>query len=228
MALGEFPAADEAANSARDRFIHIHEIIRERITMLDYPPGMRLSETALAEEFGVSRTPLRRVLARLEDEGLLQSQHGVGTMVTDVDIDELAQVYRLRMELMVLVTAMSPALLTQKHVEAFRMLHARALDLRKAPSARAFAALDRDMFLQLLSLSDNRPLQEMSERLYFRTARIWLQAITASTVDLEREAEIYCHETADILFALEAGNLDAVGHMRRAHISMSFARMRPR
>ncbi|MDO7654393.1 MAG: winged helix-turn-helix domain-containing protein, partial [Paracoccaceae bacterium] len=56
----------------------MHHEIRSRISVLDYPPGMRLSEVELAEEFGTSRTPLRRVLARLEDEGLVKPMHGVG------------------------------------------------------------------------------------------------------------------------------------------------------
>ncbi len=64
----------------------MHADIRQRICLLDFPPGAQLSETALAEEFGTSRTPVRRVLARLEEEGLVQSVHGVGTLVTDADI----------------------------------------------------------------------------------------------------------------------------------------------
>lgn len=217
---------DEAAPIVRSRFEQIHDIIRERICMLDYPPGMRLSETELANEFGMSRTPLRRVLAKLEDEGLLRSMHGVGTIVTDVDVEELAQVYRLRMELMILVTSLEPVVITLGLIDAFRAMNARAEAMRGQSSARDFAALDRDMFLLLLELTENQPLKQISERLYFRTARIWLQAISTSEIDMENEADIYCRETADIVAALELGNLDAVGHMRRAHISLSFARMR--
>ena len=212
--------------TGRDRLAQIHDIIRERIMMLDYPPGEKLSEVALANEFGVSRTPLRRVLAGLEDEGLLRSVHGVGTIVTDVDLEELAQVYRLRMELVVLIAHLDPAPLTAETVADFRALHERALALRQTPAPRDFAALDRDMFLAINRLSLNQPLRETGERLYFRTARIWLQAITASAVDLENEAEIYCRETAEILAAIETDQIDALCHLRRAHIAMSFQRMR--
>ena len=62
-------------------------------------PAARLSEEELAQEFEISRTPVRRVLARLESEGLIEARHGVGTIVTDVEIEELAQVYHLRLEL---------------------------------------------------------------------------------------------------------------------------------
>ena len=48
------------------------------------------------------------MLARLEAEGLIGSVHGVGTIVTDVDIEELAQVYALRMELAPLLGKLDP------------------------------------------------------------------------------------------------------------------------
>ncbi|MES0003461.1 GntR family transcriptional regulator [Mesorhizobium sp. M0051] len=73
--------------------------MRDRICLLDYTPGSRLSEEELAREFDTSRTPVRRVLARLESEGLVESVHGVGTIITDPDIQELVQIYHLRLEL---------------------------------------------------------------------------------------------------------------------------------
>ncbi len=209
----------------RDRLDLIHAEIRSRICLLDYPPGMRLSETALASEFGISRTPLRRVLARLEDDGLLRSMHGVGTFVTDVDYTELAQVFRLRRELTVLQTTLDPVPPSAALIASFVGLQERGRALVDAPTARAFAELDRDTFLCLLDLTANAPLREMSEALYFRTARIWLQQVTASQIDLMQEIEIYNDELRDILRALQLGDLDALGHMRRGHISMSFARM---
>jgi DNA-binding transcriptional regulator YhcF (GntR family) len=90
---------DKPLTGARERFERIYGTIRDRICLLEYEPGTRLAEEDLAREFGVSRTPIRRVLSRLESEGLVESRHGVGTFVTDVDIDNLAQVFQLRMEL---------------------------------------------------------------------------------------------------------------------------------
>ncbi|WGT51901.1 GntR family transcriptional regulator [Thioclava nitratireducens] len=210
---------------ARDRYDLIHDEIRSRICLLDYPPGMRLSETALASEFGISRTPLRRVLARLEDEGMLRSMHGVGTFVTDVDYTELGQVFRLRRELAVLQTSLDPVPPSAALIARFVTFQERGRELVDAPTARAFSELDRDTFLALLELTANAPLRTMSAALYFRTARIWLQQVTASQIDLMQEIEIYNNELRDMLRALRLGDLDALGHMRRGHISMSFARM---
>lgn len=212
------------AGDARARFDRLHDILRSRICLLDYPPGMRLSEAVIAVEFGVSRTPLRRVLTRLETEGLLASVHGVGTFVTDVDIDELEQVYRLRMELAELLGRLAPVAPGDEDLARLRSLATEAQRLASAPDPRAFAELNMAFFRALMRLTANEPLREVSERLYYRTARIWLKAIPR--MDLRDETEVFAREVNDILAAIELGDLEAAGHIRRSHISMSFLRLR--
>ena len=211
---------------ARDRFELMHHEIRNRICLLDYAPGMRLSETELAEEFGVSRTPLRRVLVRLEGEGLLQSVQGVGTFVTDAEITELEQTYLLRMELAELTGKLSPQKPNTALIQEFRALSARSKALRDAPEPRAFAQLNMDFFLTLLKLTNNDPLREISERLYFQTTRIWLKSVFASVIDLSDEVRVFDREVDDIMAAIELGDMQAAALIQRAHISMSYTRMR--
>lgn len=217
---------NDIAPSARDRFERMHAEIRNRICLLDYAPGTRLSEEALAAEFGVSRTPLRRVLVRLEGEGLLHSVHGVGTFVTDVNIDELAQTYRLRLELAELTGKLDPVAPDAELWAEFRALSARSKALLRDPDPRRFAQLNMDFFLALLRLTANEPLREISERLYFQTTRIWLKSVFASRIDLSDEVDVFDREVHDILRALEIGDLHAAALIQRAHISMSFERMR--
>ncbi|MBV9219252.1 MAG: GntR family transcriptional regulator, partial [Methylobacteriaceae bacterium] len=59
-----------APTPSRERFERLYRTLRDRICLFDYPPGGRLSEEELAKEFSISRTPVRRVLGRLEAEGL--------------------------------------------------------------------------------------------------------------------------------------------------------------
>jgi DNA-binding GntR family transcriptional regulator len=214
------------AGGARNRFIRMHEEIRTRICLLDYSPGTRLSEETLAAEFGVSRTPLRRVLARLEAEGLLRSMHGVGTFVTDVEIAELAQTYRLRLELAELIGTLDPVSPGPALMDRFRDLSARSKALLTDPDPRRFAQLNMDFFLTLLHLTANEPLRAISERLYFQTTRIWLKSVFASVIDLKDEVVIFDREIQDILRAVELGDLRAAALIQRAHVSMSFVRMK--
>jgi len=212
--------------NARDRFDRMHAAIRDRICMLDYAPGTRLSEEALAAEFGTSRTPLRRALVRLEGEGLLRSVQGVGTFVTDVEVEELAQTYQLRLELAELTGKLGATAPNEALWQDFRALAARSEAMILKPDPRAFAQLNMEFFLALLRLTSNEPLREICERLYFKTARIWLKSFFASRIDLGDEARIFDREVRDILSAIELGDLHAAALFQRAHISMSFERMR--
>lgn len=203
----------------------MHDAIRTRICLLDYPPGMRLSEVELADEFGTSRTPLRRVLARLEDEGLVRSVHGVGTFVTDADIAELEQVYRLRLELAELTGRLDPATPGPDFLEDLDSMIARSTAIMATEDARAFTRLDMDVFHLLVGLTANAPLREISERLYYQTKRIWLRSAISARLDLGEEFAIFNRELEDIRRAVVVGDLEAVAHIQRAHISLSFRRL---
>jgi DNA-binding GntR family transcriptional regulator len=209
---------------SRERFERIYKAIRDRICLLEYQPGERLGEEELAREFNVSRTPIRRVLSRLEGEGLLESRHGVGTFVTDVDIDSLAQVFQLRMELAELLGKLDPIPRSEDDLARVRALLVRCDKLLKKPDPKAYARLNMDFFQELGAMVGNAPLREISERLYYLTTRIWLKSVPH--LNLPDEIEVFRREMADILQAMEVGDLEAVGHIRRSHISMSVKRMK--
>lgn len=226
------PAVVTAAETAfprpkslsRERFDRIYKAIRDRICLLEYEPGTRLAEEELAQEFGISRTPIRSVLSRLEGEGLLQSRHGVGTFVTDVDIEALTQVFQLRMELAVLLGKLEPIARSPDDIARVRALLTRCDELTGELDPQEFARLNMDFFQELAAMTGNQPLREISERLYYLTTRIWLKSVTR--LNLPDEVVVFRREMADILTAMEIGDLEAVGHIRRSHISMSFNRMR--
>jgi DNA-binding GntR family transcriptional regulator len=208
---------------ARERFERIYRTLRDRICLLEYPPGARLSEEELAEEFRISRTPVRRVLARLESEGLIEARHGVGTIVKDVDIEALAQVYHLRLELAVLIGRLSPIPRSEADLDRLRALIARCDALPHDPDHKAFARLNMDFFREISAMTGNQPLREISERLYFQTSRIILKLMPR--LNLAEEFAAFRREMEDVLGAMEVGDLASVGHIRRSHISMSFQRM---
>ncbi|TWG63595.1 GntR family transcriptional regulator [Aminobacter sp. J44] len=227
----EAPADDHGIpeEGARARFARIYETLRTRICLLDYRPGSRLREEDLAEEFGVSRTPVRRVLVKLEAEGLLRSVHGVGTIVTDIDVDALAQVYEMRVELAELIGKLSPVRVDDALVTRFRDIRERCDRLVRAGDIREFSRLNMEFFHLFTSLTRNEPLREISERLYYQTARIWMKTalqLRSSKELLENEFLTFQREVADITEAVEHGDLAAAGHVRRVHIALSYARIK--
>lgn len=208
---------------SRERFERLYRAIRDRICLFEYPPGGRLSEEELAREFSTSRTPVRRVLARLEADGLIEARHGVGHFATSLRLDEVTQLYQLRMELAVLMGRLAPIPRKPADLERIRALIARCDALSKEPEYKAFSRLNMDFFSEISAMTGNAPLREISERLYFLTSRIWLEMMPR--LDLAKEFAYFRREMEEVLSAAEIGDLETVGHIRRTHISMSFARM---
>src|SRR6516164_1747566 len=71
----------------------IHALLRERIVKGGVPPGNRLQDVQLASELGVSRTPVREALLRLEREGLVESDPNRGFFVAPLSRQEVLEIY---------------------------------------------------------------------------------------------------------------------------------------
>jgi DNA-binding GntR family transcriptional regulator len=73
-----------------------YETIRTWIIRGELQPGQRLLETQLAEQLGISRTPVREALRRLEIEGLIQFAPNKGAIVKKYTVEELHHIFNLR------------------------------------------------------------------------------------------------------------------------------------
>ena len=202
----------------------IYHQIRDRICLLDYAPGTRLSEEELAEEFGTSRTPVRAVLARLESEGLVKSRHGVGTFVTKTNFAELEEVYKLRIELAEIAGRLDPVEQDPDALVRIRDMIARCDQLLEAPDQKGFAKLSLDHFFEMAAMIGNRPLREFTIRLQLLTTRNWLTILPED--QLGEEIQRFRNEIQELLQAMEIGDYQSVGHIWRSHISMSYHRLK--
>lgn len=204
----------------------IYEELRRRICFLVYPPGTRLGEVELAEEFGVSRTPIREVLGHLEAHGLVKAKRGVGTIVTEIDSATLLQTYELRKELSMLLTRLSPVADLQNIARKIEPLRAEAHARQHSMGVTEFARLNTQFFQTMLLTTTNEPLRDMCEKLYFMTARLWVHSIPR--LRLRDEIRYFIDEMDDVYSALIRNDLSAIGHIRWLHISESIERQRER
>ena len=86
----------------------VHRAIVGRILRDELAPGARISDSALAQELGVSRTPVREALLRLEGEGFLDVDVGRGFFVKPLSAGEVREVYPILWTLEVLALRSSP------------------------------------------------------------------------------------------------------------------------
>lgn len=210
--------------AAQRRTEAIYQCLRDRICLLQYPPGTRLSEQRLAEEFGVSRTPIRRALHQLEYERLAERRQGVQTIVTDFDFESVRDIYAIRMILAESIEQLSPAPDWWRHAETLRDLRARCEAIRREPDLAAFGAIHLELQQALSEVIENTRAREIMMQLYFQIARIWLAAIPS--MDWGREVDAVISEIDSLVDAMEHRDIRALGLTRRNAISMNIERMR--
>lgn len=210
--------------AAQRRTEEIYICLRDRICLLHYPPGTKLSESQLAKEFEVSRTPIRRALLRLELEHLAERRQGLQTVVTSFDFESVRDVYVIRMILEANLASLSPA---EHWWEQAEQLH----DIRK----QCQELLDRHDLNQLgelhLRLQEvhaeiivNIRAREIVMQLYFQIARIWLSMVPR--MNWEEEIEAFIREIDDSLDAMHKRDIRALGQVRKEAIEQNINRMK--
>ena len=75
---------------------HIAEGLRSAILNGEILPGSQVTEQSLAEQFGVSRGPLREAMRQLIDEGLLVTVPYTGTHVVGLSVEDIREIYSMR------------------------------------------------------------------------------------------------------------------------------------
>jgi DNA-binding GntR family transcriptional regulator len=194
----------------------IYEEIRNRICLLKYPPGYVIRENELAREFGMSRTPVREVLQKLEHEGFVKTKNGFGTIVTGVDFTKLRDVYDLRLKLAELIGELSPRTPNNNHREMMQGLLERAKRLRDDRNTEEFWRVNHERQGIISSLIGNEALRELYDSYYYRTSRVWYEVVGEIW---NEQIDALCTELADLTRALTSGDARAVAYVERNHLS---------
>lgn len=202
----------------------LYRTIRDRICLGDLKPGDVLSENALAAELGVSRTPIRRVLQRLELEDLVTTKDGLGTIVMTLDIVALKEVYDLRMKLAELLGELCPRVhVSEAHLEFLRQLLERCKAMYDQREPRELVRINMEFHEKMMELVTNRPLRKFFSQLYNRTSTLWLQLLPG--MDWDEEVRAMEQEFGGIVECLRANDMRGAGLIWREHIERSLRRI---
>ena len=143
----------------RALYEEVAELLRQRIFRRELEPGSWIDELKIAEELGISRTPLREALKVLAAEGLVTMKVRRGAYVTEVSDKDLADVYHLLSLLESDAAGVVAQRATATQLEELKALHD---DLETAVNDRdRFFALNEQFHMRLLEMADNRWRQQM-------------------------------------------------------------------
>lgn len=192
-----------------------YALILEAIDTGVYRPNDRLVESELADRFGVSRTPIREALQRLETQSLL-TRDGRSLIVASLDHTQLSELYVVRGELEGLAARLAATHATPEEVTVLRdMLEA---DRSLIGNPEALSRANRRFHKQIHLASHNRFLVRQLDLVHRSMALLATTSLAA-----EGRTEGTLDEHTRIVEAIENRDGDAAYQALRDHISLAYA-----
>lgn len=201
---------------------YAYERLESEIIGGDLLPGELLTEGKLSERLGISRTPVREAIRRLEQEQLV-TEHGKGILVRGITEADVAEIFEIRRTLEVYATEQCCEKITPEGVERLRQ----SLDMLRyfsenGGNAAKLQSYDNAFHEEIYAGSGNRTLGEFLSLLHRKLRRYR----AASVADNGRAAEMYA-EHASIFAAITEGNRKEAGALALRHINNAAAHILP-
>jgi DNA-binding GntR family transcriptional regulator len=186
-----------------------------------YRPGDRIRETEVAKALGVSRTPVREALRRLESDGLLSFESWRGVVVSRLDRQQVSELYAMREVLEGAAARMAARHIDDAGIELLRLLLEKAQQSPDDPAR--LAKLNRELHQTIYSAAHNRyllqTLGQLENALALLRGTTYAVAGRADTAAAEHQAivEAICGRDAQ---AAESAARKHIGAAQRARLRL--------
>ncbi|KFI33563.1 GntR family transcriptional regulator [Haematobacter missouriensis] len=191
-----------------------YSLILDAIDAGVYRPGDRLVESELADRFGVSRTPIREALQRLETQSMLV-RDGRSMVVASLDHHQLAELYAVRAELEGLAARLAARHATDEEVRVLRAMVEE--DRRLANDPNALARANRRFHHQIHLASHNRYLIQQLDLVHRSMA-----LLASTSLAAEGRADATLQEHQAIIAAITQRDGDTAAEAVKTHISRAY------
>ena len=194
----------------RDAYV----LILEAIDVGIYKPGSRLVESELAERFGVSRTPIREALQRLETQSLL-TRDGRSLIVASLDHNQMAELYVVRTELEGLAARLAAQHASEEEINVLQQMV--GADRTWTHDASALSRSNKRFHKQLHLASHNRFLVQQLDLVHRSMA-----LLATTSLAVEGRGPVALDEHQAIVTAISERNGAAAYQAVRQHLSQAF------
>lgn len=190
-----------------------YEQIYQAIIRGEIKPGDRLRETELAEQIGLSRTPIREAIRKLESDGIVEHQPRVGAMVKKLSQQEIVELYEMRIVIEQTAAQMAAKHISDAEVATLQSINA---EIAKGGAPDKSAKLNRDFHSCILHAARNRYLVHSFQGLAHHFV-----LLGATTIESETRVSEVAAQHEEIIKALQNRDADAVAQAMRAHMETS-------
>lgn len=191
----------------------LRETIAERIATAVYSPGTKLDETEMANEFGVSRTPIREALIQLASEGLVEMRPRRGAMVAATDPHRLVEMFEVMAELEAMCGALAARRATDADLKALLEAHRSCELARESKDPDRYYWCNEAYHSAIYAASHNGFLAEQATALRRR-----LRPYRRLQLRVRDRMRVSYAEHAGIVDAIVAGDGELAAKRLRAHV----------
>lgn len=191
---------------------NVYQELKSQIILLEQKPGAVIREKEIMEVFGVSRTPVREALMRLEIDGLVRIVPNVGTFVEEVSFQQLKDVFEIRSHLVQLTGKLASARISKEELDEIRQ---RIDAMRSTQDTKDLMRLDGEIHAIINKSTRNELLIKLLNGLHDQAVRIWTFAGAEGGYwkNLEKEFE-------DIVAALEQHDEEMTARLLVEHTKL--------
>jgi DNA-binding GntR family transcriptional regulator len=193
----------------------LREAIEERIATGAYPPGSRLDESELAQQFGVSRTPVREALIQLASGGLIEMRPRRGAVVAQVDPQRLVEMFEVMAELEAMCGRLAARRISPGEEAKLREAHAAAGGALNAGDPDRYYYLNETFHQIICEASHNGFLAEQAAALRRR-----LRPYRRLQLRVRDRVRNSFSEHEGIVAAILAGDGDRAAELLRQHVTV--------
>lgn len=194
--------------------------LKEEILSGKYPPGVRIRQEDIAEQFGASRSPVREALRILEAEGLINLVAHTGAWISHLSLSECEEMYQLRERVEPLLLRLSIPHITDSLIAELQDL---VLQMEATTDVETFLRLDRQFHLLSYSKAETVLVGEMVNRLW-NTTQHYRRAYSQMMASTSFKPAHYEHHL--LLASIIKRDVDDAerilfGHIRRTRLELS-------
>lgn len=191
----------------------IFNTLREAIIVGELKPGERLMEVQLAEKMGVSRTPVREAIRKLELEGLVDMLPRKGAHVADLSVKDIVDVLEVRASLDGLASSLAALRITDEEIKDLKHSQAQFANYVEKENLQGSIKKDVEFHDIIFRASRNEKLIQIANNLREQIQRF--RVIYLKDYSSGREL---VKEHQDILDAVEARNFELAREVAQKHI----------
>jgi DNA-binding GntR family transcriptional regulator len=197
-------------------------VLRDQIIEGKLPSGQKLRDKDLAEQLGVSRTPIREALLRLEEEGFVQTKPNCSTIVSPIDFHNASNLYSIIWTLESLALRQAFERLTSNHIDLMQQANEQLLQALQSNNPVLAVDSDSNFHFVYIQLSQNSELCHILSGIKQKLKRLELHYFEKA-----KDLHLSYEEHVNIIEALKQKDLLQALHAIESNWKASFSRMQP-